>query len=558
MGVYISAEDIWLPQIENQRLFTFDLKMKVPREWKVVTNGMLVGGDQENGVWYFKGAEPTNQVLITANKWTTYSQEIDGVKISVYLMNPDRGLAHKYLGVTGQFLSMYREMIGEFPYAKFDVVENFRETGFGLPSLTLLGQKVMRFPWILFTSYPHELLHNYWGNGVYVDYEKGNWCEGITTYMADFWLKDLKGEGPSYRRDMLQKYSNYVSKENDYSVRQFGTKTDEVSEAIGYAKVLMINQMLRTKLGDDIFKKAYRRFYETNKFRVASFEEIQKAFEEESGTNMDVFFSQWLNRTGAPEISINNVNIRKVDAEWELVFDVNQSTMGEPFVLDIPISIILEGKDNASYKTISLNDFQQEFSIVFDAKPIKLKVDHDFEVMRKLDINEVPPTLSKLMGNRSWTLVLPSESVKLEQYKTFAHAWKGMYSRRGFMFQIVMDTEIEQLPAGRTVWVLGEKNRYANEISASKIYQSHLSTEWLESISKAQSNGVVAYAIRPENHTNAVGFISAQSQQQLMQLITKMMHYGNNSCIGFEGDEMNNTLKGQFPVLKSPLVFDLY
>ena len=37
-----------------------------------------------------------------------------------------------------------------------------------MPSFTLLGSQVIRFPFILTSSYPHEILHNWWGNAVFV------------------------------------------------------------------------------------------------------------------------------------------------------------------------------------------------------------------------------------------------------------------------------------------------------------------------------------------------------------------------------------------------------
>ena len=58
-----------------------------------------------------------------------------------------------------------------------------------MPSFTLLGAKVIRLPFIVSSSYPHEILHNWWGNGVFVDVQQGNWCEGLTAYLADHLLQ---------------------------------------------------------------------------------------------------------------------------------------------------------------------------------------------------------------------------------------------------------------------------------------------------------------------------------------------------------------------------------
>src|SRR5690625_7493030 len=90
-----------------------------------------------------------------------------------------------------------------------------------MPSFTLLGPQIIRFPFILHSSYPHELLHNWWGNGVCVDFDTGNWCEGLTAYMADHLIAEQRGEGADYRRDILQDYSDYVTPENEFPLSDF-------------------------------------------------------------------------------------------------------------------------------------------------------------------------------------------------------------------------------------------------------------------------------------------------------------------------------------------------
>ena len=67
----------------------------------------------------------------------------------VFLRTPDKGLAEKYLDATIRYIAMYEKLIGPYPYRKFALVENFWETGFGMPSFTLLGPKVIRFPFII-------------------------------------------------------------------------------------------------------------------------------------------------------------------------------------------------------------------------------------------------------------------------------------------------------------------------------------------------------------------------------------------------------------------------
>ena len=135
------------------------------------------------------------QVYLVGGPLHMHRDTAAGTDIAVYLHEQDDALARKYLDATGRYLAMYQSLIGPYPYSKFALVENFWETGLGMPSFTLLGPQVIRFPFILHSSYPHEILHNWWGNSVFVDYAQGNWSEGLTAYLADHLLQEQRGEG---------------------------------------------------------------------------------------------------------------------------------------------------------------------------------------------------------------------------------------------------------------------------------------------------------------------------------------------------------------------------
>jgi len=54
-------------------------------------------------------------------------------------------LATRYLDATERYLALYEPMLGDYPFSKFALVENFWETGYGMPSFTLLGEQIIRF-----------------------------------------------------------------------------------------------------------------------------------------------------------------------------------------------------------------------------------------------------------------------------------------------------------------------------------------------------------------------------------------------------------------------------
>ncbi|MDE2388967.1 MAG: signal protein PDZ, partial [Betaproteobacteria bacterium] len=173
-GVFLASASAWYPQF-GDALVSFQLDIQVPSGWDVVSQGSLLrennGGENRRVVWEEK--QPQDDIYLIAAKFQRYTQSAGAVNAMVYLRSADQPLAQKYLDATAQYIAMYNKLIGPYPYSKFALVENFWESGYGMPSFTLLGSKVIRLPFILHSSYPHEILHNYWGNGVFVDYAKG-------------------------------------------------------------------------------------------------------------------------------------------------------------------------------------------------------------------------------------------------------------------------------------------------------------------------------------------------------------------------------------------------
>ena len=554
-GVYLANSSYWIPTFSGDLLSTFKLSVEIDKEWSVVSQGTRTQNEvvDNKKLITYNSPDLMDEVYLTAAKWTEYSKQLGEVEVQAFLRTADEKLAQQYLGITSGYLEMYETLIGKYPYTKFALVENFWETGYGMPSFTLLGEKVIRFPWILYSSYPHELLHNYWGNSVFVNYSEGNWCEGITAYMADHLLQEQRGSGASYRRNTLQKFSDYVNVENDFPINKFLNRNNSAEEAIGYGKVLMVNDMLRTDLGDEVFVKSYQKFYNDNTFKKASFPEIQKSFEEVSGKNLDAFFKQWINRKGAPELELKDVSTNGN----QLSFTIKQIQSEAVFNLNVPIAVYVEGNDQVVWGSFEMNQKEQEYILELDSKPLRMEVDPQFNLMRRLDRNEVPASLSQVYGETKMTLIIPSESAYKEAYKKMAEIWKSTQEAQGKTAEILIDIEIEAIPKDNAVWVLGYENKfYGKELQ--KHYSDHLNAENLNQINALEASGSLVFAIpNIHNAEHSIGFVGGNSDAAIAALTRKLPHYGKYGYLGFEDDEAKNVMKGSLPALDSPLAIKI-
>lgn len=556
-GVYLAGSTHWVTAFE-EKLATFKLTTSLPEGWKTVSQGKrtndFVLDDKHIDTWICD--TPQEEVFLIAAQFNEYSFKMNsGIDAMAFLRTPDEGLANKYLEVTEQYMDMYQGMIGPYPYSKFALVENFWETGYGMPSFTLLGEKIIRFPFILHSSYPHELLHNWWGNGVYVDFSKGNWCEGLTAYGADHLIAEQRGQGEEYRRSTLQKFTNVVNPSNDFPLNKFISRTDAASEAIGYGKSMMMWHMLRRQLGDEDFKKGMSLFYKNFKFKVASFDDIRVSMETVSGADLKPFFKQWLTRTGAPEIEIQKVYIEEIPSGYQLQLTLSQIQAAAAFDVNVPIAVATaKGLQNF---VVNLKDKSQEFKLNMDAEPLKLEVDPQYDVFRLMDPMEVPPTWSKVLASTENLVVLPSKASddKKKLYEDFFQQWQALDKDH---FDVKYDTDVDLLPSDRTVWVIGFENKFASLINDALVnYHSSILGDSVIFENKATAKENHSFVLTIFNEINNefnMAFIAIDNPDATEGLIRKLPHYGKYSYLGFEGAEPVNVAKGEWPVYNSPLV----
>lgn len=556
-GVYLAGSSFWKPYFSNIDLMTYNLNVVMDSAWEVVSQGTRTKNETVSNKKHirYESPEPMDEIYLIAGKWSEYSVNADKVLVQAFLRTPDENLANRYLKVTSNYIKLYESLIGKYPFTKFALVENFWETGYGMPSFTLLGEKVIRFPWILHSSYPHELLHNYWGNSVYVDYEDGNWCEGITVYMADHLIKEQQGQGEVYRRTTLQKYTDYVNSENDFPVSEFLNRNNSAEEAVGYGKSMMFNNMLRYEFGDEVFLTAYSKFYTDNKFKKASFNDIRKSFEEVTGKDLKPFFEQWITRKGAPTLSISKSEVVKAENNYTVKFTLSQSQDEDVFDINIPVILYLDGSDEVIVEKVNLNEREKEYTFSFEKQPLKIEIDPQFNIFRRLDKKEVPPTLSQVMGSKKTMIVLPKSSEIMEGYKQLAETWQSIQKAQGKEIEIVFDTDISSIPTDKAVWIFGFDNKYADKVQFSASYNDYLKdNNGLQKVEEAKKQGSLVYVItNPENEAQTIGFLATNIDKALIGLSRKLLHYGKYSYLGFEGEAPDNILKGFFPALNSPL-----
>ena len=316
----------------------------------------------------------------------------------------------RYIDATVRYLEVYSELLGPYPFPKFAVVENFFPSGLGMPSFTLLGQGVIKRGYTQSYSLGHEIVHSWMGNWVLNDIQRGNWVEGLTTYLANYYFEEQfagQEKAIAERTRMFYEYNLYAGAEDDYPLIQFHHKESRVDNAVGYQKAAMVFHMLRREIGDAAFFEGIRQVVKGFSQRYADWTDLQQAFEQTSEKELSWFFHQWVNQTGAPIIHI--VDSRADGQEsagggYWVRLKLQQET--ESFRMQIMARLDLVGREPYD-ALLDIRNHTQTVSIWVPAKPVHLTLDPEFHLLRRMQRSHMPPMLNQWTTDVSRQVVQP-------------------------------------------------------------------------------------------------------------------------------------------------------
>lgn len=506
----ISLTGRWHPVAEG--LSRYRLTAILPSEFEAVSEADEITIAEKTDVsreFSFVFNHPVEAISFAAGRYIVESEQHNGVGIYTYFFPEDRELAKNYLEHAKRYFDLYEKLIGSYPYKRFSVVENILPTGYSLPTFTLLGRDVVRLPFIAGTSLGHEILHQWFGNHVYVDYKSGNWAEGLTTYLADHLYEEEKGKGWEYRKQALASFQSYISGENDFPLRDFYGRTGKASSAVGYGKAAMVFHMLKDLAREDVFYKALRFFIEKNRSAPASWKDLEDAFTFASGQDLGWFFRQWVDEKGAPEIELGNVQVRYRGSKTITSFEIVQK--GKPFRMTVPV--ILRAKNSEFTKRISIDKEKNNIEIETDDVPVELLMDYNYDIFRRLSVNEMPPVISALLGTKKGIFVVPQDMH--EGYS----ALQALLEKEGF------------------------SSRKEDEVTYDDIRRSSLLVPGTETvlikrlfgkIEKQQADFFMLTKRNPFNQEGVIAVADGEQPSEFRQYASKITHYGKFSSIAFK------------------------
>lgn len=536
-GFFLPGYDAWIPRDDSGRT-SYRITVTVPAGQRAVATGKLVSEQVNEDVYIstFEAQNPGEAPSLFVGPYRVTERLSNGLRLRTYFHEELVPLAETYLEAADGYIQRYQQNIGDYPYSDFHIISAPIPVGLGFPNLTYVGRQVIPLPFMRTRSLAHEVLHNWWGNAIWVDYASGNWAEGLTTYLADYALAADQGteEAQTMRTKWLRDYAALPA-ERDQPVISFTSKQHQASQVIGYNKVAFIFHMLTTEIGQDAFAEGLRGFWRKHKHGTAAWRDLQAAFERAADQDLDWFFGQWLLRSGAPRLSLGAHSVDQDEMGFRTRIEILQPVTGYRFQLPVSLTTV----DGVRRYEITIADTLTQVEFVTPEKPLYFQADPGSDVFRRLQQDETPPILRDVtLDPESRTLIMPDDAEFSGVARNLASALMDAQTR--------FDSLAAARQSDNPLLLITTNDRLAEDLNL-------LGLEPPSALPKVSYSAEVWTTRRADGA--AVLVVSAANTTELNSLLRPLPHYRGQSYVLFEAGRAQS--RGIWPISRGALFREL-
>lgn len=394
----LSNRAYWYPQSPVTDFATAMLHITVPEGYGCVASGELAEGSPVSikdstmpqgakKVYVFTAAEPLRYLSLVVSRFVRVSSTavplVDGAATALVApeMGPDgmrkpgfrvrdrigldveanprqQGKGREMTGWAADILRFYTDLMGDTPYPTMSLalVEHDLPGGHSPGYFAVMNNPLPTSPFVwrndpaAFTGFPefflaHELAHQWWGQAVgWKNYHEQWLSEGFAQYFAALYAQKVHGDGAF--TDMLRQFRRWALAESDQGPVYLGYRIghikgdQKVFRALVYNKGAAVLHMLRRLVGDEAFFRALRRFYSDEKFEKAGTDDLQRAFEAETGRSLERFFERWIYGASLPRLRYGiTIGDREITVRFQQVTEE---------IFDVPVTVTIAFADGRS------------------------------------------------------------------------------------------------------------------------------------------------------------------------------------------------------------------
>src|SRR5256885_2679666 len=291
-------------------------------------------------------------------------------------------------------MAFFEQEIGvPYPWPKYDqvCVNDFVAGGMENTSCTTLTDNT------LFTDatenirdseglVSHEMAHQWFGDLVTCKDWSDIWLnEGFATYYESLYEGHKNGR-ESMLYELYQSARQITNMPNDTNaiVRRTYDSPREMFGYLAYPKGGWVLHMLRSQLGEDLYRRCIRTYLERHQFDNVVTEDLRAVIEEFSGRSYDQFFDQWVYHAHHPELEVNygwdeKTKLAKVTVKQ------TQPISEQVLLFHFPLAVRFKSTTGLADRQVNVSEKEEDFYFALSEAPQIVRLDPDFTLLAKID-----------------------------------------------------------------------------------------------------------------------------------------------------------------------------
>ena len=348
----------WLPCVDQlYDKAMVDFIVKAPNHYQVIANGTLIEEVEINEQikqfhYASKKPLPTYVMVVGIAKFAIQNLGVfNKIPLSswVYPQNKEEGFYDYAQAIP--IIDYYVDHIAPFPFSKLaNVQSKTRFGGMENASAIFYSERSVTGKRNQEALIAHEIAHQWFGDSATEKEWSHLWLsEGFATYFTNLYFEYTYGKEKLNER-LINERNKIIRFYEKQQTPVIDTKTKnymKLLNANSYEKGAWFLHMLRRKIGDELFWKSIKEYYNKYQFNNAVTEDFKNVVESFYNKDLSIFFDQWLYGIGQPELDIQWESKTK-----EINITVNQ-TQKTSTIFEFPLELLVNFDDGSS-KTITL------------------------------------------------------------------------------------------------------------------------------------------------------------------------------------------------------------
>ncbi len=262
--------------------------------------------------WKFKAERVHDFVWAADPDYKHYKEKTSAGPLVHYLYQTDTIEKNwkklpEYMDKTFAILN---ETFSAYPYSDFSIIQG-GDGGMEYPMATLItGHRSLKS---LVGVSVHEICHSWLPMLAATNESEFGWIdEGFAEYASDLVMDQLFPPKKSDEKSYNSSFKSYIAlaksgKEEPLTTHADYFQTNRGYVVSSYAKGAVTLHQMAYIMGEDVFHKAFRRFFNEWKYKHPGKEDFLRVFEKESGISLDWYFDYWVNSTSQIDYAIKSV-----------------------------------------------------------------------------------------------------------------------------------------------------------------------------------------------------------------------------------------------------------